>query len=250
MSGRAWTAEDLEFLRENYSTRTARWIARKVGRSAPAVLQQAAVLGLRKIRTRRGAWREQMDEFLRAAIAAGKLDGEMADDWNALGRWSVNARAICYYRHLLGIEMGDVQKERRLAQRRNGLRKQLEVLGCRTFGEVHKRRLRREAASAGWPLDCSRFEVRVLNLMADGKPRTKREIAEALGFQLRTSRDTLMTRKGGGSVLANLVSRGLLVRSKGRPVAGRGKGSAYRVWWLSAKASIYHARCTRRRWVG
>lgn len=251
MTRRPWTEQDVAFLRDNYRTHTAKWIGRKIERTTPCVLQKAAAVGLRKTRCPRGAWRTEIVEFLRTALAEGLLDTEIAERWNALGKWPVDRRTVCYYRRRAGLDIGDAVVLRRLDVKRDALRTQLQVLQVRSFGDLQRRKVRRAAAAAGWPLNCSVFECRLLGLLADGRPRTRRELAEALADPARTaaydSHKALQTSSGCGSVLGNLVRRGLVVKSAGRPIRGQGKGHSLFTYRLSQRAAEHHARCTRRR---
>ena len=257
MAGRRWTVDEEEFARQHYQTRSAEWIGLQMGRSKAAVLMKLDKLGLKQCRPRNW-WRGEFVEFVRQSAAAGLLDQDIAERWNSRpNAIRVDRRITCYIRHSASIGYSEAQEAARLGRRQAAQRKQCQVLGVQSVKDISRRAVRKYAISQGWPLECSRFECRVLNALQDGRPKTRMEIVEAMGGKATFSRgrrnnpghnlQSFDTRKGSGTVLGNLAARGLIVISANRPRRGQGKGNSVRVYWLSAKAAEYHRRATRRK---
>ena len=84
---------------------------------------------------------------------------------------------------------------------------------------------RRKGKTDGWPKNLSPREVDILNFLWESGPSTRRQICEGIGLRWRGSRKSMTCPGKGGSYLAKLIRRGLVVRiNKGNPVFGQGRG--------------------------
>jgi hypothetical protein len=178
----------------------------------------------------RGQCPEDLQQFISDRHAQGLLDTEITEQWNAAnpGR-TIGRRNLCYVRRsLLGLP---VNAERRQDVRRLAQRRQMEVLGVTRFADVAKRARRRAAMRAGWPVDLRPAELRILAVMEDGEHRTRTEIAAAVG-ERGDARHWFKCKYGSQSALANLVSRGLLRRSRLRMRRVGGKGCSQHEYWM------------------
>jgi hypothetical protein len=228
MAGRIWTEEENELLRAEYRRRGAKWVARRVGRSVQAVYLHAIAIGVGQHRVPT----TKIREFVASQHAAGLLDTEIAAAWAAVHPdRPLTRRDVCYHRRTLGLP---VQAERRLERRRDGYRTQCERLGVDGVQDLWKRHLRRNATRLGWPANTTPREIAILEVMRDGKYRTRAEIAEAIGEKATSQRWWFKSRQLGGSALCSLIHRGLLRRSRGRTrrVAGKGKGCSQFEYWM------------------
>jgi len=112
------------------------------------------------------------------------------------------------------------------------------------ISEVWQRHLRRNATRLGWPANTTPREVVILELMRDGRYRTRAEIAEAVGEKTTNQRWWFKSRQLGGSALCSLIHRGLLRRSRGRTrrIAGKGKGYSQFEYWMPMEVLAKHKR--------
>jgi hypothetical protein len=255
MTGRAWSQADLDLARANYKRHGTEWIAKQLGRTPAAVLQKLNLLRCMRSRPRTW-WRGEFQDFIRRGVAAGQLDGTIAEAWNVDRTPKVDRRTVCYIRRASGIQETNAVRQTRLQRQRFAAKRQAESLGIRSVKDLSRRAWRRLAISAGWPLDCSPMEVRILTALQDGHWRTRIEILAAMGdapdyghTRLRCRRvlQNFDTSRGRSSALGNLALRGLIVRSNGRCRAGVGKGRSLYVYKLSDRAAEYHRRATRRK---
>ncbi len=230
MSRRLWTEEETEYLRAHYGRNRWKAIGRKLGRTPSAIAQKASLLGLKQIAWKKGEPPAELLAFIREQHAAGALDSDMARQWNAEHPGQqVQRRSLCYLRHTMGLLKN---KESLRERRREGQRKQLEVLGVSRFQDLGRRFRRRRAASAGWPEGTTPLEMRILDVMLDGELRDRTELAEAIGHDHLQQRHFFKTRTGAQSALANLVRKGLLRRTAKRMRRGVGKGRSRFLYWM------------------
>lgn len=227
MSGRKWTAEELDLVRTWYKRRTTKWLAGQVGHSFDAVRQQAVLLGVHKPRVVPAG----LLEFIRDCHGRGMLDTEIHSAWLAAHPDStIDRKSVCNYRHKLGLP---VNAARRVEVRRQAYQTQLQVLGIAGLNVLAARRQRRPALEAGLPADLRPLEVRIFVALRSGGYMTRQEIAAAIGVQSDRQRTWFKCRYGSQSALDNLVKRGLVRRTSGRTrkLPDRGKGcTAYEYW--------------------
>lgn len=91
-------------------------------------------------------------------------------------------------------------------------REQLEKIGLRNLGELHRLKIRERIKAMGWPEDLRFREAQILTLLWEQGPKTKREIAEGIGMRLhQMSRRMLKSNGSGGNYLADLMQRGFII---------------------------------------
>jgi hypothetical protein len=104
-------------------------------------------------------------------------------------------------------------------------RQQLQRAGLPSIGHLRVEAFKKYARDHGWPEDLQVREVQILNAMWDRGPMTRREIAAAIGMPWKGTRKSLMGNRIGGSYLATLMRRGMVVnlgRIVKHPDAGKG----------------------------
>jgi hypothetical protein len=236
MSGREWTQEDVDLLRANYKHGAAERLSGRMGRSAQAIRQKARGLGLMIQSHRRGEYPPDLVAFIRERHAAGKLDCEIAAEWNRSRRGiHVERRKVGYLRtRVLGLPL---HAERILERKRDGYRTQLQTLSAGSLTDITRRARQRRSMESGWPISLGLrpLEVQILDVLGDGALHTRLEIAETLGTAHRPRHEYFCAKyaeAGGGCVLNHLVRRGLVRRSRGRSRRRAGKGRSQFEYWL------------------
>lgn len=219
------------FIRAHYHKLPTREIARRLGRKPCTLWNAAKRLGVARTCERMNPERQ---ETLRKLALAGHCN-------RCIGRAiRMGRKEVRRWRTRLGLpaldtggSVGSCQscKERT----RETTRRQLERAGLKSLAEVRVRAFRDFARRSGWPQDLRPRAVQILNLLADQGPKTRREIAAALGLPWRGSRLSLKSNDPEGSYLAHLMKRGLLV-CLGRQVKGKGRGQSTCLYSVSLAA--------------
>lgn len=237
-----WNPADDATLRELYPTHTAAELARKLGQKVKAVQNRAVALGLRKFGDRDG-----LLPRVRELHGRGLTDTDIANELGAaLSYTTCPRREVTRLRDRLQLSPN---AEAVLDARRRGVKTQAAVLGIRPGGDLRKLAFRRFAAQNGWPDDLPPRCVQILNVLAEHGPRTKAQLAEALGLPWRglKNRDLLVSRSEGGSYVTTLLRRGLALHLPGaglRPSRGEGRGRLPGRYMLSPAAVQW-----RERWL-
>ena len=237
MKRRAWTNDEIEFVKENYLKIPAKEIANRLNRSLRAIYQRAKAEGLSQDLPR---LTPEIETQIRRLHAQGKTDRAIADE---LG---VNGRTMCDWRNRLGLPISDVGVQE--AQLR-GIQNQRKTLGIESSGQLRSLAFRRFASDNGWPESLRPREVQILNVLADrGVPMTRLELAEVIG--MRTDRmiggklQLLIGNGPGGTYTASLMRQGFLrVIKRGSHSPGQGRGKSRHLYFLGPKAiEILEAR--------
>jgi hypothetical protein len=222
MNGRAWTDAEVEAVRSRYGEAKAPELARSLGRSARAVHLKARSLGLAKAKAVvDGAFLAE----LRRLNALGRCDTDVA---TALG---AERHTVARHRKALGLPSharGEVFRRRIAA----AARRQCERAGVKSVGELRGEVWRAKARALGWPDDLRWPEVLILETLATRGPLSRPQLADAVGVRWNGSRRTFKCKSPGGSYLAHLVRRGLIVRL-GKVVRGKGKGHSVNLYSLA-----------------
>ncbi len=210
---RAYTPEELEAIRQRYPNEGAVELAREQGRKAAYVVAVALRLGL----TYRRRWTPEEDREL---LRLHRERTPYAQIGKALDR-SICAVAKRIADHGLATpQRSDRDKRRRKLRALH----EPSNSGC----EQRWARERLALGEHGWPPDLNPKEVKILNLIAERGPMTRRKLSEAVGeprsdnvrYQLRTH--------GGRSAVARLLARRLLVRVMVQG-EGRRRASVYAI---------------------
>lgn len=227
-----WTPAEQATICRMHPTHTAAEMAAALpGRSRKAVEQQIHALGLRKLA-------DHTPTLPRVAelVAAGLTDTAIAKQLGIARREVTRLRAD---RLALKTDPAAI-----LAAKRRGVRVQAARLGIPVGGALRRIAFHKFAAENGWPSELRPRAVQILNVLAEHGPRTKNQLAEALGvpWRGRASRDVLMCRGPGGSYLAQLQAAGLVARIEGGglcPSKGQGKGRLPSLYTLTPAAIAY-----------
>lgn len=168
---RWWDTGEVRRLREWWGKVPVAEIARRLGRTIPAVEQYARHrLGLGKPHRPTGHY----EKAIRQGHARGLHDADIAR------QLEVCRETVAYHRRKLGLPAHghDERARRKVAQ---GVKRQLKDWGADSL--VHLRWQRHRVASLlrGWPAATTPRQCDVLDLLASG-PRTKRQIQEHLGL--------------------------------------------------------------------
>lgn len=213
-----WTAEEIEIVRTCYLTTPRAELSARLGRSIVQIYGQAAKLGVTHYRVE---WDDARIERLKELNAAGWSDSDIAVEFGA-DRHSVSLK-----RKRLGLpcnacSMG-TPSERELQKTRDGVRRQLQRLGLSHLSELRTLAFTRFARDNGWPENLRPRAVQILNLLATkGEPMPRRAIAEGIGMPWR-GKNSLFSNGKGGTYLAELMHRDLVVKVGVRRVPGKNK---------------------------
>lgn len=200
---------DLRYVRRHYRQLPTKQLAADLGRPVRSVWNAAVKLGLaRKVERMTPA----RAEVLRRMVGEGACNRCIGRAIN-LGRKEVRR-----WRQRLGLP--PVASRSMLAtcsscieKVRANTRRQLDRAGLSSLAEVRVQAFRDYARRHGWPEDLRPRAVQILNVLAREGPKTKIELAQAIGMRWRgqPSRKTLVSNDPEGSYLAHLMKRGLVV---------------------------------------
>jgi hypothetical protein len=221
---RPWTDTDRLVVREHFRKVPASQIARQLGRTPSGVFQCARNMGL-SIPQRFKA--PDMVAFIRARNAEGWSDAEIA------AARGVDRHAVGHVRKSLGLPCNGKTSDRYRARVRAKTAEQLKAAGVPTLAALRCKVYRERSRAAGWPEDLRPRAVQMLSVLWERGPQTRRQLAEAIGMPWLGSRKSLVSNDPGGSYLAYLIARGLVI-SLGRvgTVHGKGKGRSVQVYSL------------------
>ncbi|MDB5297793.1 MAG: hypothetical protein JWO31_3776 [Phycisphaerales bacterium] len=224
---RHWSAAELQLVRDGTaaSETPAQLLARLPGRSLSSLYQVRILLGLGKPQKLMGP---ELDALIRRRHAEQWCGAEIAAEWNALHADRPERRvcrsAVAVHRRALGLvsnRLTERQRERVGAK----TREQLAAAGLPSLAALHRKVIRERIAAQGWPAALRWREAQILSLIWERGPLTKREICAALGTPFRGAKGTLKANEKGGTYMATLMRRGLLVsfrRAVRHPSCGAG----------------------------
>ena len=216
MNGKSWLAEEIASLRDWYGRVPAVEIAKRLDRTPRAVWQMAGKLGLVKKRHASPG----LIEMIRDKHPLGWSDRELATEYNRRQDGiQVDRRWVCDVRRQLGLPNNAYSEHRRQAVAAK-TKEQLAKAGLRSIGQLRAVAFQKFAERNGWPADLRPRAVQILTLLYEQGPKTRREIADAIGMPWKGSRKSLVSNDPEGSYLANLVARGLVVQlPPSRPIS-------------------------------
>ena len=224
MAGRFWTDEEIGELRRLFGTMTAADIGKRINRSPSSIHYMAEKLG---IATKKRNTRPQVEEAIRRRHPQGWSDQEIADELGFHRKWVQEIRCQ------MGLP-ANTFSEHRLKKIARKTREQVARAGFKSLAEVRAKAFRDYAKACGWPDDLRPRAVQILNALWEHGPMTRREITEAVGMPWKGSRKSLVSNDPGGSYLAYLQRRGLVVvLPRARQVLGQGKGRSQHIYMLS-----------------
>jgi hypothetical protein len=211
----SWTDHECGVIREKFRKVPAPEIGRELGRSKTDIYRKARLLGLCVPQRFR---EPDMIAFIREKNAAGWSDGEIARSRG------IDRHAVAHVRRELRLPC-NARSEHVRAKVAQKTREQLAAAGLPSIGHLRVEAFKKFARDSGWPEDLQNREVQILNLMWDRGPMTRREISDGIGMPWKGIRNSLMGNRKGGSLLATLVRRGLVVnlgRVAKHPDCGKG----------------------------
>jgi len=211
-------------------TRTARQVAAEFpDRTLTAIRKRAAGLNVAGEKTRTKlpeGWQKNFRDW----HALGWTDGDIAQ---ATG---LCRRHISFLRKSIGLASNAMSDKRREAVRQKTA-EQLASCGCRSIGELRAKRFQAFAVSLGWPADLRVRGVQIVELLLREPALNRRQISDMIGMPWKGSRKSLVSNDPEGSYLANLMTRGLVIRSPRVYVSketGKRKGVGKGVRYYSA----------------
>jgi hypothetical protein len=178
-------------------------------RSAHSIELKRRELGLCGRHTPRGP---AFEAYLREKHAAGWMDTEIAAGWTAKhpGCMPAGHHSVGVWRRRLGLPDNlRSQHRRRLIAAKTA--EQLAAARLPSLAALHRTVVQKRIIALGWPADLRWREAQILSLIWDRGPLTKREICSALGTPFRGARGTLKANEPGGTYMATLMRRGMLI---------------------------------------
>lgn len=204
---RRWQETEIDYLRRHYGKRPAKEIASELGRPLHQVYGAADRYGLSE--PQRGL-PDEFHSILRLFHERGWSDAEIAEFWQLQG-WPFDRRSICDHRRALGLP-SNALSERRRRRVAAKTREQCRQAGLRSLAEVRCQAFERFARARGWPADLPPRCVQMLDVMYERGPMTRRQLAAAIGMPWKGSKKTMVGSVPGGTYLAFLMRRGLVVK--------------------------------------
>jgi hypothetical protein len=200
-------------------------LAGRLGRSVVSLYQKARVLGL--MTPGRSRTDPRLDAKVKRFSERGLSDAEVAKEIGC------ERHAVSDARKRLGLPAQTYSEHRREMVRRK-TREQCRAAGVRNLAEVRVLAWRRRAAVSGWPADLQPRAIQILDALSARGPMTRREVAAAIGMTWRGSRNSLKSRGQGGTHLAQLMARGLVVSfPRLVKMTGQGKGRSCNLYSLA-----------------
>jgi len=227
MNLRPWTpAEDRVLLDQYGQTATLAEMAESLRRGRKAVWFRAKELGLTKSHPDTPT-RVRQAALIMTLHGRGLLDSEIADDWTASHPDApIDRRTVCDLRRRLQLP-SNAHNERHRNQVRQRTKAQLAKSGVHSMADLRRQAYQQYVRDRGWPDYLRPRHSQILDLLYEHGPKTRLEIAEAIGWNVGRGQRTLLASKyGHGSYLADLVTVGLVIRSRYREVRGQSKGQS------------------------
>jgi hypothetical protein len=195
----------------------------EIARRLPPELLMASKLGIQAPNECR--WKSPLFRaLLKKRNAAGWTDSDIA---RATG---VDRHYVSIVRGAMGLPCNKFS-DRRRKQVAKKTRQQCADAGVSSLAEIRAMAFRNYAKRHGWPEDVRWRAVQILNALWTHGPMTRREIADRVGMPWKGSRKSLVSSHPGGSYLAYLMARGLVVVIK-RAVRRRGVGRSVDLYSL------------------
>jgi hypothetical protein len=252
MSGRAWTKAEDQIVRREYRHTPIQALVARLRRTEKSVYQRAFFLGLAV--HRHPVTAAEIITIRRLALA-GSCNRH-------IGRATGHSRGcIRRWRRKLGLTSGgsvDSCQACKAAVRAKS-KEQLRKEGLPSLAYLRIEAHRKFARQSGWPEDLRWRAVQILNVLWEQGPMTRFQIAHAIGMKWKGSRKSLTSNDPGGSYLAYLKARGMVViLRRANVVHGKGKGHSSNIYalpvWLSPERREEHteddnaqSQSTRRR---
>lgn len=222
--GRYFSQQDRDTLRRLYKRIPCEQIAAQLGRSVSGTYQAAWKMGL-GTPVPMLARNPKFQAFIRQKHAAGWSDSEISAAWGA----GASREWVGDVRVSLGLEKNGVTHPRFRQRVREKTAEQLRKAGLPSIGWLRAASFRQYQIGRGWlPDRCGvlgpRY-VQVLDALWERGPQSRRELAAVIGMPWKGIRNSLTGNAEGGSILATLMRRGLVVclgRIIRSPDCGRG----------------------------
>ena len=233
MIRKPWTEADDRRLRKLWGLPIAE-LCRRMGRGQASIYGHATRLGLTR-KLDRHEWTPKALADLRRLNAAGWSDTRIAHAFEC------ERHTISRMRQALGLPC------RAAEARRGNVGKQLATLGLSAPNQLRLAAWQARAAALGWPATINGRSVNVrhlqiLELLWVAGPQTREQVVRRLGMARTRQNHWLASNGPGGSYLAELMRAGLVERSAGRLVAGRGKGRSRYLFALAPGVAPHRER--------
>lgn len=161
-------------------------------------------------------------------------DSEIAAAWNhEHPSRPIDRRTVSEIRGKMGLPSHGPYSARYRRRVADKTREQCVQAGVRSLAEVRAKAYRAFARRRGWPEHLRPREVQILDLLYEQGPKTREEIAVAIGWRIeRGQRAYLACKYGRGNYVANLMAAGLVARSARRINFGRGQGRSVYTYFI------------------
>lgn len=220
MSGRPWTPDEVDAVRRRYRVEPPAALARRIGRTAKAVVLMAVKLGLTR---RRFRWPAGADDLIRDRHAAGVSDTRIAVELGCDRHAVMRRRRRLGLAPLYGVAGAPWHPALR-AEVAARTRSQLERAGLPSIGHLRSTAHAGLARRYNLPPSVGRRGVEVVLALVAG-PLTRRELAARCGLpQHADQRQLLKSNHPEGSYTAHLMALGLVARVRRSGGPGSGKG--------------------------
>lgn len=223
---RFYSQAEIDQVRVLYGTMPAATLAARLHRTVASLYQLADRLHL----TTPNRFPPEKIAHLRALHAAGLPDRLIAT------KSGIDRRTVGDIRNRLGLPLiPDIEGKR------NAVRNQLKTLGLTSPTQLRTRDFRLYAQRYGWPEDFRPREVQICEALRRRGPMTRKELVAALGMRWRGVHNSLSGNGPGGSYLATLMRRGVVV-CLGRVVRTGRKGGNLCLYSLTLDAEARHGQ--------
>lgn len=230
MSGRPFSDHEVQYIRDHYHVdQTAVEIAAALNRQVCSVYRKASKLGLQK------PMRVVSDITIHAAInrwhPLGWSDAEISE-------WLCKEFACGVDRHRVGVIRRTVLKlpnnslsEHRRQRVAEKTREQIAIAGLNSLADIRLQRWNKWKRELGWPEHLTIRAVQSLEMFYRHGPMTRLQLCAALGInkKKRLKRTEPTSNAKGGTVLAELMRAGLLLRLKKAVRIGRDRRGGNRM---------------------
>lgn len=234
---RFWTDAEKNHLQQWYGKKLCAEIAAEMGRTMRQVFNMANRLGLAKSRrSNEERFGAKFKAFIREKHAAGWSDADISQAWGC------ERHTVGEHRVRLGLP-DNSHSARVIAKISDGVKRQARRHGVASIGELRGKVLLERAEAYGWPQGLRWRATQIMNLLWERGPLSRIQIAAALGMckgggpnqsmRIRLNRAFYCNEpNGGGSYLANLIRRRLIV-SLSKKLTQRGSGKSLTLYMIA-----------------
>ncbi len=229
MQRRSWKTYEDEYIRRYYGSddEPVTVIASNLERPINQVYARARKLGLSQ--TLVCVSDEQIGECLRECHPLGWTDSEVKAEIERRHGIAVDRHRVGIIRRRLGLGSNALSGHR-CGQVRQRTADQLQRAGLTSMAQLRVHRWNAEKEKLGWPQELTIRAVQAAELFWRRGPMTRMQLCHAMGYSEKRARVRTEPKSNakGGTVLAELMRAGLLMRLKKSVPSGQGRGGRKR----------------------